>query len=93
MLSIGNELFNTVDTCFNLSGMWETPINVVKPLMLEIYVIIVLIIIIAEENDLRARLGGDMKDMGLRPEMAMDREKWRCGIMGRTSDLHLSAQK
>ena len=23
-----------------------------------------------------------MKDMGLRPEMAMDREKWRCGIMG-----------
>ena len=36
----------------------------------------------------RARLDGDMKDMGLRPEMAMDREKWRCGIMGRTSDPH-----
>ena len=34
----------------------------------------------------RARLDGDMKDMGLRPGMAMDREKWRCGIMGRTSD-------
>ena len=34
----------------------------------------------------RARLDGDMKDMGLRPEMAMDREKWRCGIIGRTSD-------
>ena len=34
----------------------------------------------------RARLDEDMKDMGLRPEMAMDREKWRCGIMGRTSD-------
>ena len=36
----------------------------------------------------RARLDGDMKDMGLRPEMAMDREKWRCGFMGRTSDSH-----
>ena len=36
----------------------------------------------------RARLDGYMKDMGLRPEMAMDREKWRCGIMGRTSDPH-----
>ena len=36
----------------------------------------------------RARLDGDMRDMGLRPEMAMDREKWRCGIMGRTSDPH-----
>ena len=30
----------------------------------------------------------DMKDMGLRPGMAMDREKWRCDIMGRTSDSH-----
>jgi len=36
----------------------------------------------------RARLDGDMKDMGLRPGMAMDRKMWRCGIMGRTSDLH-----
>ena len=36
----------------------------------------------------RAWLDGDMKDIGLRPGMAMDREKWRCGIMGRTSDLH-----
>ena len=36
----------------------------------------------------RARLDGDMKDMGLRPEMAMDREKWKCYIMGRTSDPH-----
>ena len=36
----------------------------------------------------RARLDGDMKDMGLRPEMAMDREKWRCGIMGRTFYPH-----
>ena len=36
----------------------------------------------------RARLHGDMKDMGQRPGMAMDREKWRCGIMGRTSDQH-----
>ena len=36
----------------------------------------------------RARLDGDMKDMELRPEMAMNREKWRCGIMGRTSDPH-----
>ena len=36
----------------------------------------------------RARLDGDMKDMGLRPEMAMDREKWRCCIMRRTSDPH-----
>ena len=36
----------------------------------------------------RARLDGDMKDMVLRPEMAMDREKWRCGIKGRTSDPH-----
>ena len=37
----------------------------------------------------RARLDGDMKDMGLRPAgMAMDREKWRCGIMGGTSDPH-----
>ena len=36
----------------------------------------------------RARLDGDMNDMGLRPEMAMDRENWRCGIIGRTSDTH-----
>ena len=36
----------------------------------------------------RARLDGDMKDIGLRPEMAMDREKWRCGIMGRTFNPH-----
>ena len=36
----------------------------------------------------RARLDGDMKNMELRPGMAMDREKWRCGIMGRTSDPH-----
>jgi hypothetical protein len=36
----------------------------------------------------RARLDGDMKDMGPRPGMAMDREKWRCGIMGGTSDPH-----
>ena len=36
----------------------------------------------------RARLDGDMKGMGLRPGMAMDRDKWRCGIMGRTSDSH-----
>ena len=36
----------------------------------------------------RARLDGDMKDMGLKLETAMDREKWRCGIMGRTSDPH-----
>ena len=35
-----------------------------------------------------ARLDGDMKVMGLRPGMAMDREVWRCGIMGRTSDPH-----
>ena len=36
----------------------------------------------------RARLDGNMKDMGLRPGMAVDREKWRCGIVGRTSDPH-----
>ena len=36
----------------------------------------------------RARLGGDMKVMGLRPEMAMDREKWRGANMGRASDPH-----
>ena len=36
----------------------------------------------------RALLDGDMKEIGLRPEMAIDREKWRCGIMGRTSDPH-----
>ena len=36
----------------------------------------------------RARLDGDMKDVGLRPEMAIYREKWRCGIMGRTSNPH-----
>ena len=36
----------------------------------------------------RARLDGDMKDIELRPEMAMDREKWKCGIMGRTPDPH-----
>ena len=35
-----------------------------------------------------ARLVGDMKDMGLKPEMARDREKWRCDIMGKTSDPH-----
>ena len=37
----------------------------------------------------KARLDGDMKDMGLRSEMAMDREKWRCGTMGLT---HISAE-
>ena len=37
---------------------------------------------------LRARLNGDMNDMGSRPGMAMDRKKWICGIMGRTSDPH-----
>ena len=36
----------------------------------------------------RARLAGDMHDMGLRPGMAMNREKFRCGIMGRTSASH-----
>jgi hypothetical protein len=36
----------------------------------------------------RARLDGDMKGMELRPGMAMDLEKWNCGIMGRTSDQH-----
>ena len=36
----------------------------------------------------RARLDGDMKDMGRRPGMAMSREMWRCDIMGRTSDPH-----
>src|SRR5271165_334057 len=36
----------------------------------------------------RARLDGDMKDMGPRPEIAMDLEKWRCGIKGRTSEPH-----
>ena len=42
----------------------------------------------------RARcLDGDMKDMGLRPGMAMDQEKWRCGIMGRTSDPHKRGNK
>ena len=34
----------------------------------------------------RAQLDGDMNDIGLRPGMAKDGEKWRCGIMGRTSD-------
>ena len=36
----------------------------------------------------RARLDGDMKDMGLRLETAINREKWRCGIFKRTSDPH-----
>ena len=36
----------------------------------------------------RVWLDEDMKDMRSRPEMAMDREKLRCGIMGRTSDPH-----
>ena len=36
----------------------------------------------------RVWLDGDMKDMGLRPEMVLDGEQWRCGIMGRTSDPH-----
>ena len=36
----------------------------------------------------RARFDGDMKDMGLRPGMVVDREKWSCGIMGRASDPH-----
>ena len=36
----------------------------------------------------RARLDGDMKERGLRPGIAMDRKKWRCGIMGRTCDPH-----
>ena len=34
----------------------------------------------------KAWLNGDMKDVGQRPEMEIDREKWRCGIMGRASD-------
>ena len=32
------------------------------------------------KNDLESTVGwgiGDMQDMGLRPEMAMDRKKWR----------------
>ena len=41
----------------------------------------------------KAHLDGDMKDMGLRPEMAMDREKWRCGIMGRTSYVLIVTHK
>ena len=41
----------------------------------------------------KARLDGDMKDMGLMPEMAMDREKWRCSIMGRASDPHKRGNK
>ena len=36
----------------------------------------------------RVWLDGKVKDMGLRPGMAMDREKWRCGIIGITSDPH-----
>ena len=36
----------------------------------------------------KARLDEDMKDMGLRPGMAMDRDKWTCDIIGRTSDPH-----
>ena len=36
----------------------------------------------------RARLDGDIEDMGLRPEMAMKRVKWWCGIMWRMSDPH-----
>ena len=36
----------------------------------------------------RAWLDRDMKDMGPRLGMAMDQEKWRCGIMGRTPDPH-----
>ena len=36
----------------------------------------------------KARLDGDVKDMGLRLGMALDREKWRCGIMGRTFHPH-----
>ena len=37
----------------------------------------------------RARLDGvTMKDTGLRPGTVMNREKWRCGIMGRTFDPH-----
>ena len=36
----------------------------------------------------RARLDGDMKDSGLRSGMAMDREKWRYGIMERTSNTY-----
>ena len=36
----------------------------------------------------RARLDGDMKVMRLRPGMAINREKWRCGIIGRTCDPH-----
>ena len=30
----------------------------------------------------RARLDGDMKDMGLRPGMAMDQEKWSVASWG-----------
>ena len=41
----------------------------------------------------RARLDGDMKDMELRPSMAMDREKWRCGFMRRTFDPHKCRNK
>ena len=36
----------------------------------------------------RARLNEDVKDMRLRPEMAIDREKMRCGILGKKSVLH-----
>ena len=34
------------------------------------------------------RLEGDMKMMGLKPGLVLNREMWRCGIMGRMSDPH-----
>jgi hypothetical protein len=35
-----------------------------------------------------ARFDEYMKDTEQRPGMSMEREKWSCGIMGRTSDPH-----
>jgi len=31
-------------------------------------------------------VNGDMKAMRLTPDLAQDREGWRCGIVGKTSD-------
>jgi hypothetical protein len=40
-----------------------------------------------------AQLDGDMRERGLRPEMAKDRDEWRCGIMGNMSDPHKRGNK
>ena len=40
------------------------------------------------KDDLKSTVGWGYEGYGVKARMAMNREKWRCGIMGRMSDPH-----